>query len=178
MKDLFDARVHLGHKLATDQMRPFIYGNRFGVNIIDLDETALLLRQALNFLAHIAYRNGIILFVARQVHSIYFSKMCNTTLLYCDALLALCDVPLAYFVCASALSTNCTFRVRIVCCAVSASDLAHGRANGPGVRRVRPLSQVEPSHLYSPRARIRWRNQFTRCPRHPTHKRGITIRGA
>ena len=85
MKDLFDARVHLGHKLATDQMRPFIYGNRFGVNIIDLDETALLLRQALNFLAHIAYRNGIILFVARQVvHPIYFSKMCNCniTLLY------------------------------------------------------------------------------------------------
>ena len=75
VKDLFDARVHLGHKLATDQMRPFIYGNRFGVNIIDLDETALLLRQALNFLAHIAYRNGIILFVARQVHPIYFSKI-------------------------------------------------------------------------------------------------------
>ena len=41
MKDLFDARVHLGHKLATDQMRPFIYGNRFGVNIIDLDELPL-----------------------------------------------------------------------------------------------------------------------------------------
>ena len=103
MKDLFDARVHLGHKLATDQMRPFIYGNRFGVNIIDLDETALLLRQALNFLAHIAYRNGIILFVARQVHLIYLSIMCNCniTVLYCDALLALCDVPLTYPVCAS-----------------------------------------------------------------------------
>ena len=67
VKDLFDARVHLGHKHVETQMRPFIYGTRFGVHIIDLDETALLLRQALNFLAHIAYRNGIILFVARQV---------------------------------------------------------------------------------------------------------------
>ena len=67
VKDLFDARVHLGHKHVETQMRPFIYGTRFGVHIIDLDETALLLRQALNFLAHIAYRNGIVLFVARQV---------------------------------------------------------------------------------------------------------------
>ena len=34
--------------------------------IFDLDETALLLRQALNFIAHVAHRGGIILFVARQ----------------------------------------------------------------------------------------------------------------
>lgn len=39
---------------------------RFDVCIFDLDETAHLLRQALNFLAHIAYRGGIILFVVRQ----------------------------------------------------------------------------------------------------------------
>ena len=47
-------------------MRPFIYGHRFDTTIIDLDETSLLLRQALNFLAHIAYQGGIILFMARQ----------------------------------------------------------------------------------------------------------------
>ncbi len=47
-------------------MKPFIYGNRFDTAIINLDETALLLRQALNFLAHIAYNGGIILFLARQ----------------------------------------------------------------------------------------------------------------
>ena len=34
--------------------------------IIDLDETAILLRQALNFTAHVAYKGGIILFVCRQ----------------------------------------------------------------------------------------------------------------
>jgi len=71
VKDLFDARVHLGHKHAELQMRPFIYGTRFDVNIIDLNETALLLRQALNFLAHIAYRGGIILFVARQPQMVH-----------------------------------------------------------------------------------------------------------
>jgi small subunit ribosomal protein S2 len=47
-------------------MRPFIYGTRFNVCIFDLDETALLLRQALNFLAHLSYRGGVILFIARQ----------------------------------------------------------------------------------------------------------------
>lgn len=47
-------------------MKPFIYGKRFDTAIINLDETALLLRQALNFLAHVTYRGGIVLFLARQ----------------------------------------------------------------------------------------------------------------
>lgn len=68
VKDLFDAKVHLGHKEGSmdDKMRPFIYGKRLGHLIIDLDQTAELLRQALNFTAHIAFRDGIILFVARS----------------------------------------------------------------------------------------------------------------
>merc|ERR1712136_523101 len=45
IKDLFNARIHLGH------------------TVFDLDKTAVLLREALNFTAHIAYRGGIILFV-------------------------------------------------------------------------------------------------------------------
>ncbi len=66
--DLFRARVHLGHtpRASKEEMKPFIYGHRFDTAIINLDETALLLRQALNFLAQIAYRGGIVLFVARQ----------------------------------------------------------------------------------------------------------------
>merc|ERR1712156_1277779 len=68
VEDLFRARVHLGHTATSTsvQMKPFIYGNRFNTAIIDLDETALLLRQALNFLAHVAYNEGIILFSVRQ----------------------------------------------------------------------------------------------------------------
>ena len=46
-------------------MKPFIFGSRLGQLIIDLDITAYHLRQALNFAAHIAARDGIILFVAR-----------------------------------------------------------------------------------------------------------------
>merc|ERR1712154_94063 len=67
IEDLFRARVHLGHTSSSisPQMKPFVYGTRFNTSIINLDETALLLRQALNFLAHIAYNEGVILFAVR-----------------------------------------------------------------------------------------------------------------
>ena len=35
----------------------FVFGSRFDMSIVDLDQTALHLRQALNFTAHIAYRS-------------------------------------------------------------------------------------------------------------------------
>ena len=41
--------------------------------IIDLDQTAMLLRQALNFTAHVAYKGGIILFVCRQPSLIHMT---------------------------------------------------------------------------------------------------------
>ena len=41
---LFDAGVHFGHqtKRWNPKMRPFIYGARNGIHIIDLDQTARL----------------------------------------------------------------------------------------------------------------------------------------
>ena len=65
IKDLFDARVHLGHTDGTlnSHMQPFIFGSRLGHTVFDLDKTAVLLREALNFTAHVAYRGGIVLFV-------------------------------------------------------------------------------------------------------------------
>ncbi|XP_014218101.1 28S ribosomal protein S2, mitochondrial [Copidosoma floridanum] len=68
VKDLFDARVHYGHKVGTldERMKPFLFGSRLGCLIFDLDQTAELLRQALNFTAHIAYNDGIILFLSRN----------------------------------------------------------------------------------------------------------------
>jgi small subunit ribosomal protein S2 len=47
-------------------MAPFLFGSRLDMAIIDLDKTAFHLRQALNFLAHVAYRKGIILWVERS----------------------------------------------------------------------------------------------------------------
>lgn len=67
IKDLFDARVHYGHTMGTlnEHMKQFILGRRMETLIFDLNETAELLGDALNFIAHIAFRGGIIMFVAR-----------------------------------------------------------------------------------------------------------------
>ncbi|XP_067946505.1 small ribosomal subunit protein uS2m-like [Watersipora subatra] len=68
LDDLFEARVHLGHKegLRHAHMTPYIYGNRLGQDIIDLEQTAIHLKLALNVLAHIAYRQGLCLFICRN----------------------------------------------------------------------------------------------------------------
>uniref|UniRef100_A0A087YU66 Small ribosomal subunit protein uS2m n=2 Tax=Anopheles darlingi TaxID=43151 RepID=A0A087YU66_ANODA len=68
VEDLFKARVHLGHKEGTlnDNMKGYLYGSRLGHCVIDLDKTAEHLRMALNIAAHIAFRDGIILFFNRN----------------------------------------------------------------------------------------------------------------
>ncbi|KAF2898448.1 hypothetical protein ILUMI_07726 [Ignelater luminosus] len=73
VKDLFDARVHYGHKEGSldERMLPYIYGSRLGHVIFDLDKTAEYLRKALNIAAHIAYRDGIILFFLRGAQNSY-----------------------------------------------------------------------------------------------------------
>jgi len=64
---LFRARCHLGHKQGTlnPHMKPYVLGSRFEQVIIDLDQTTKLLTDALNFVSHIAFRDGVILFVCQ-----------------------------------------------------------------------------------------------------------------
>uniref|UniRef100_A0ABM5F735 Small ribosomal subunit protein uS2m n=1 Tax=Pogona vitticeps TaxID=103695 RepID=A0ABM5F735_9SAUR len=68
LRDLFDAQVHLGHKKGCRHrlMEPYLFGCRLDVDIIDLEKTMAHLQLALNFVAHIAYRKGVILFVSRN----------------------------------------------------------------------------------------------------------------
>lgn len=65
IREMFDARVHLGHKAGcwNPLMKPYLYGTRAGVHIFDLEKTLEHLRLALNVTGHVAYRNGVILFV-------------------------------------------------------------------------------------------------------------------
>ena len=65
LQELFEARVHLGHKRGMwhPNMLPYLYGHRAGIHIIDLDKTWNCLQVALNVISHVAYSNGIILFV-------------------------------------------------------------------------------------------------------------------
>ena len=47
-------------------MKPYLFGCRLDVDIIDLEQTLPHMQTALNFLAHIAYRQGCILFVMKS----------------------------------------------------------------------------------------------------------------
>lgn len=83
VQDLFNARVHYGHKVGTldQRMLPYVFGKRMDHIIFDLDTTALYLRKALNFAAHIAHRDGLILFVCRNAQFTHLieetAKECN-----------------------------------------------------------------------------------------------------
>ena len=68
IQSLFNARVHLGHQVGTlnPHMEKYMFGSRLGQCIFDLDETSKHLKDALNFLSHVVYNDGIILFVCRS----------------------------------------------------------------------------------------------------------------
>jgi small subunit ribosomal protein S2 len=62
------AGCHFGHqtKRWNPKMRPFIYGARNGIHIIDLDQTAQLFRRAYNFVVEAVGRGGHVLFVGTK----------------------------------------------------------------------------------------------------------------
>ena len=72
VRQLFDARCHFGHKTGSQNafMRPYIFGNRLGIDILDLQQTHSMLGDALNFVAHVAFNGGIVLFVSRNKETI------------------------------------------------------------------------------------------------------------
>ena len=71
VKDLFTARVHLGHKRGSRSvyMLPYVFGCRHDVDLIDLDRTLERLHTALNVMAHVAYRRGVILFLSNRAQT-------------------------------------------------------------------------------------------------------------
>ena len=68
IKDLLEAGVHLGHKTFrwNPKMKPFIFGEKNSVHIIDLSQTLELLNKALLELHRCAASNGKILFVSTK----------------------------------------------------------------------------------------------------------------
>jgi small subunit ribosomal protein S2 len=68
LRSLLDAGVHFGHqtKRWNPKMRPFIYGARNGIHIIDLDQTARLFQRAFNFVTETVARGGNILMVGTK----------------------------------------------------------------------------------------------------------------
>ncbi len=68
MKELLEAGVHFGHqtKRWNPKMKKFIFGQRNGIYIIDLQQTLRLFKEAINFLTEIAANGGKILFVGTK----------------------------------------------------------------------------------------------------------------
>ena len=68
MQDLLEAGVHFGHQVRrwNPKMRPFIFGEREGVHVIDLEKTFNKLREACEFVKKLGESGGIILFLASK----------------------------------------------------------------------------------------------------------------
>jgi len=68
VKDLIDAGVHFGHRASrwNPKMKPYIYGKRNLIHIIDLKETVRGLLRATKFFQRIASSGGLILFVGTK----------------------------------------------------------------------------------------------------------------
>jgi small subunit ribosomal protein S2 len=68
LKSLLDAGVHFGHqtKRWNPKMRPFIYGARNGIHIIDLDQTARLFARAYHFVQETVAHGGHLLMIGTK----------------------------------------------------------------------------------------------------------------
>jgi len=68
LRALIDAGVHFGHqtKRWNPKMRPFIYGARNGIHIVDLDQTAQLFRRAFHYVEDAVSRGGHVLYVGTK----------------------------------------------------------------------------------------------------------------
>ena len=68
MRELLEAGVHFGHQTRRwdPKMRRFIFGERGGIYIINLEQTQQLLEEAAAFARNLAERNGTMLFVGTK----------------------------------------------------------------------------------------------------------------
>ena len=68
LRALLEAGVHFGHqaKRWNPKMKPYIFTERNGIHIIDLQQTVPLLRDADQFVTDLAARGGRVLFVGTK----------------------------------------------------------------------------------------------------------------
>ncbi|GEL14489.1 30S ribosomal protein S2 [Pediococcus cellicola] len=68
MKQLLEAGVHFGHQTRrwNPKMKPYIFTERNGIYIIDLQKTVKMIDSAYNFVKDIAADNGVVLFVGTK----------------------------------------------------------------------------------------------------------------
>nr|HPK06669.1 30S ribosomal protein S2 [Aminivibrio sp.] len=68
MKQLLECGVHFGHQTRrwNPKMKPFIFTERNGVYIIDLQKTVRGLEKAYDYIREVAKNNGSVLFVGTK----------------------------------------------------------------------------------------------------------------
>src|SRR6266851_4781787 len=68
VKDLIEAGVHFGHRASrwNPKMRPYIYGKRNLIHIIDLRETVRGLLRAYRYLSQLSSKGSLVLFVGTK----------------------------------------------------------------------------------------------------------------
>ncbi|MCK5128781.1 MAG: 30S ribosomal protein S2 [Clostridiales bacterium] len=68
MKQLLEAGVHFGHQTRrwNPKMKPYIFAERNGIYIIDLQKTVKLADKAYNFVKEVAENGGTVLFVGTK----------------------------------------------------------------------------------------------------------------
>lgn len=68
MHQLLEAGAHFGHQTHrwNPKMKPYIFGDRNGVHILDLSQSVPLFARALDFVAQTAARGGKVLFVGTK----------------------------------------------------------------------------------------------------------------
>jgi small subunit ribosomal protein S2 len=68
MRELLEAGVHFGHQTRrwNPKMRRFIFGERGGIYIIDLQQTIVMLQDAYDYVRNISERGGSVLFVGTK----------------------------------------------------------------------------------------------------------------
>ncbi|MBB5348342.1 30S ribosomal protein S2 [Desulfoprunum benzoelyticum] len=88
VRDMLQAGLHFGHQTRrwNPKMKPYIYGPRNGIYIINLDLTKKLFDKACNFVSQEVKKGGTILFVGtkRQAQSIISEEAQRCGMFYVD----------------------------------------------------------------------------------------------
>jgi small subunit ribosomal protein S2 len=86
MKDLLEAGVHFGHqtKRWNPKMKPYIFGERSGIYILDLGKTVKLFKDAEDFVRQLAAEGKTVLFVGtkRQAQDVIAEEAARSGMFY------------------------------------------------------------------------------------------------
>jgi small subunit ribosomal protein S2 len=68
MKELLEAGVHFGHQTRrwNPKMKEYIFGERNGIHIIDLQKTLKMFREASRFVSDLSAQGKAVLFVGTK----------------------------------------------------------------------------------------------------------------